>query len=358
MKLPKHTILSLLLGTSTVASASNHFQSDLNTIMQKNGATAASLTIQSPEFKMTYTSGVAKKGDLFEFGSITKSFTAILIVKAINKNILSMNQKISTLFSQFPNWSNVTIFQLLHHTSGIYNITEDQNFLKKAHQGKLTSPFQELQMAYKHSNYFEPGTSYHYTNTGYMLLGIIAEKSYNDSFSNLINNKIFKPLSLTSTIYSINKLTKAEKKHLVVGLNYRGHAIPKKNLSWANSAGAIISTTNDINHYIRSIFTDKLFSKAIRPKLTNIVSKDSGNATNLNKITISSRYYGAGIQLYKDPCLGPVWYHPGGTEGYTSLMMWIPKYELSLAIAINRDLNSHVKAQNLANPILHSLCHK
>src|SRR5450432_2236055 len=111
---------------------------------------------------------------IFQLGSITKQFTSAVILKLQEEKKLSVSDKVSKYFPQYPKGDSITIEQLLTHTSGVYNYTNDQNFManemtKPASREKIMALFKDKPLD------FPPGTGWNYSNSGYSLLGYIIE---------------------------------------------------------------------------------------------------------------------------------------------------------------------------------------
>ncbi len=112
---------------------------------------------------------------IYQLGSVTKQFTSAIILKLQSENKLSVSDKLSKYFPDYPKGDSITIKELLSHTSGIYNYTNDQDFMKN----EITTPKTREQIMALFENKpldFSPGTSWSYSNSGYSMLGYIIEE--------------------------------------------------------------------------------------------------------------------------------------------------------------------------------------
>ena len=115
--------------------------------------------------------------DHFRIASITKTFTATVILQLVNEGKLRLDDPVAKYEPEVPNGGNVTIRELLNMTSGLYSYDEDKGFneTNDAEPGKVLDPKELLAIAFQHQPYFAPGKGYHYSNTNYILLGLSIE---------------------------------------------------------------------------------------------------------------------------------------------------------------------------------------
>lgn len=254
-----------------------------------------------------------KRADLntkYRIASISKVFTAILIFKAIEEGKLKQNTKVSTFFPKIRNAKDITISNLLDHTSGMKNISELKNFqtIKAANLSKE----QLLDVMFKLPSDFPPGFKYSYSNSGYSVLGFILEKIYGKSYDELLAEKITFPLNMTNT--EIGKTIKPENNE---AKSYRFFKDWRKaddaNLSFFFGSADIVSTTGDLNLFFDAIFSGKLVS-----------DKSLVQMKNLNqglKYYVFDEYNGYG--------------HTGSMTGFLSFSLYFPSQKLAISITEN-----------------------
>ncbi|WP_367606765.1 serine hydrolase domain-containing protein [Legionella sp. W05-934-2] len=335
-------------------------QSMVDEYRQANQLGAYTLAISFPDEQAPriYNSGHTSKtnsnpvniGSLFQVGSISKSFVAATILQLQQDNLLSIDDTIGSWLPEYKQWSNITIKQLLNHTSGIYNYTDSTSLKNKYMQ----DPMMELKdreligYAEKESLYFEPGQGWHYSNTGYVLLGLIIEKATGKKVETVIEEQLLNnpQLSLQNSYYVTHIAPQYIQDRMIHGY-YEYSAdnavdVTPLSLSWAKSAGSIVSNSYDITHWIRMVFSGRVFDNESMSDFTEVVSVKSGQL--LAKLTEEDDVgYGLGIQVYQTGLkkVDIVWWHSGGTLGYKSLMVWLPKQRIAITLDENKVIAGH-----------------
>ncbi|MEG0915409.1 MAG: serine hydrolase domain-containing protein [Myroides sp.] len=128
----------------------------------------------------------------YRIGSISKSFTAVLVLKAVENNKLELDTTIDKWFPTIPNADKITVKQLLNHRSGIHNFTDDNDYLNWNTQRKTEKEM--IGIISKGGSDFTPDSKAEYSNSNYVLLTYIVEKAFSESFSELLNKYVVKPV--------------------------------------------------------------------------------------------------------------------------------------------------------------------
>ncbi len=250
----------------------------------------------------------------YRIGSISKTFTAVLTFKAIEKKILNINQSIDKWFPTIPNSKKITIEHLLSHQSGIHNFTNDNNYLTY-HTLRQTEK-DMIKRIEKGGSDFEPGSKTQYSNSNYVLLSYILEKVYNKSYAELLQEYIVKPLGLKNTYISehINVKNNECKSY-----KYVGYWVEEAQTHYtvALGAGAITSTSSDLIK-----FSDALFGgKILTTKSINIMK------------TLKNGY---GMGIFPVPFYKSIGYgHTGSIDGFNSVFTHFPDEKISYALVSN-----------------------
>lgn len=194
---------------------------------------------------------------LFRIGSVTKTYTAVLIMQLIENNKLGLDTKLNQFYPDIPNAAQITIKHLLSHRSGIFNFTDDPDYTSF-----MTMPQTEEQLVSRIQEYqpeFSPGSKHKYSNSNYVLLGFIIESLYGKPLKEVIATNITQPLNLNSTYYG-NSIEIEENE--ASSYRYNGQWIkqPETHMSVPNGAGAIVSTAKDTNQFFTALFGGKLVS--------------------------------------------------------------------------------------------------
>lgn len=250
----------------------------------------------------------------FRIGSITKTFTSVLTFLAIEEGQISLSTTLDTFFPTIENANKITISHLLNHRSGIYNFTNNEDYLEWS--TKKHSREELIQIITKTKNDFEPDTKAEYSNSNYVLLSFIVEDLYKKSYSDLIKEKITIPFDLQNTYMGENA-------HVEKNESYSYEFVkewkkqPETDLSIPMGAGAIVSTTTDLIKFAENLFTGKIISEKSLEQMTTI--KDS---------------YGMGlfqIPFYDKSSFG----HTGGIDAFSSLFGYFPTEKVSFVILSN-----------------------
>lgn len=357
-------------------------QKILNENKLKYNLPAISLSIQLPNSPVeNYVSGsysllenkAITSETLFQIGSITKTFTATILFKLIEQDKINMNDRLEKWLPQYTRWKNRTIRDLLYHTSGFYNYTSGKSFdalLRKNPQKYFT--LKELaDLAYQHSDLSKPGQKYNYTNTDYILLGMIIEKATHQSIQEVFN-AYFNQYRLGNTFYSPSQYPPEVKNRIAHGYNRDGTFkyntdVTFNSLSFTQSAGAMISTPNDLIKWLHALFNGEIISIKSLDQMLKVIH---GNNTQLIDVkdlhpikhTISSNSFtelgtGAGIGLIYFKNNGLFWVHSGGTLGYESLYAYNPCKGIYLALVYSVKPKQQLIFMKIAERILDRLDH-
>src|SRR5947199_3252863 len=170
----------------------------------------AVVLLRTPQGEFTVTYGTTLLGATtpprpdthFRIASNTKTMTAAVIVRHAQAGRLNFDDPVSKYVPGVPNGDKITIAELLKMRSGLYSYDDDPGFwsILDHDSTKVWSPAEVLEIAFKHSPYFPPGTDFHYSNANYALLGLIAEKIDGKPLASCFQDRLFGPLGLKDTL--------------------------------------------------------------------------------------------------------------------------------------------------------------
>lgn len=204
----------------------------------------------------------------FRIGSLTKTFTATVLLQLVDEKKLTLDESIEKFFPDVPNAKNITIRMLGNMTSGLYNYSEPKEFddSMQANPRKKWKPEELINFSVKYGTYFEPGKGWHYSNTNTVMLGLIIEKLTGNSLAAEIKTRIIDKLGMKETDFP----GVAE----ISGFHPEGYGeddskwiyplvdvTEKYDPSWAWAAGAIVSTLGDLKIYLKALTEGTLLSK-------------------------------------------------------------------------------------------------
>lgn len=250
----------------------------------------------------------------FRIGSISKTFTATLVMKAVELGKISLDNSIDAYFPNIQNAKKITVNQLLNHRSGIANFTDANYF------SWFTKPITRLALldTIVHKGVdFEPDTDYAYSNSNYVLLTFMLERVFNQSFAELIDEHIVDPLNLKNTGYGGN-INTAQNEARSYRMNSEWKIETEGDMSIPLGAGGIVSTPTDLCVFAKALFNGQLISK---------------ESLNLMKPAKEGDY---GFALYDIPFndmngLG----HGGNIDAFASNLTYFEEKNISVAVSCN-----------------------
>src|SRR6188768_1337949 len=273
--------------------------------------------------------------DIFELASVSKQFTAMIIMMLKEKGLLNYDDSVSK-YLQIP-YKGMTIRNLLTHTSGLpdYQDIMDKYWDKSKVAGNPDCV--EYLNKYAPPKHFKPGEKYEYSNTGYMLLASIAEKASGKDFIELCRKWIFRKLKMKSTDIRTLEEKKATK-NFAIGHIYveernkyvRADSFPSSNYTiWLGNRkgpGRISSTATDLLKWDKALYTDKLVKQS--------TLRDAFTPMKLNNGSFSD--YGFGWELFNDHVAGKIVQHNGDNPGYkTQIVRLIDKKKTIIVLNNN-----------------------
>lgn len=292
-------------------------------VLEKNNKFMGSVSV-SKNGEIIYTKSIgladvennlkATENTKYRIGSISKTFTSVLIMKAVEANKLNLNQTIYEWFPTIKNAKQITVGNLLNHRSGIHNFTDNEEYLTWNTQPKTEKEMVEI--IAKGGSDFDPGSKAKYSNSNYVLLTYILEKTFAKSYADLLQKYICKPLALKNTYVfgKINTNNKECKSYKYIG-SWKLES--ETDFTIPLGAGAIISTTNDLTKFADALFGGKLLT----PESLELMK------------TIKE---GFGMGLFQIPFYKSIGYgHTGGIDGFTSVYSHFPEDKITFALTSN-----------------------
>jgi len=316
-------------------------------ILLPNSSSPSTFTTGSKVYQ-----GVEKTTDatLFQIGSVTKSYTSAIILTLESEGKLDINDPITRYLPQYaPRWQNITIKQLLNHTSGIYNYTEAGifNSIRKESPRAGFTPQQIVHIALSHRNYFPSGEGFKYSNTNYVIAGMIIEKVTGQPIDQVLNHYLkggFK-LNLPNTYFASGLYTQGLMSRMANGYSTDGENTLFENMSWANTAGGLVSNTQDLLTWWKGLFGGVVLPKKQMDEMMSLVCEKGGSNGHpgCSREHISDdevgRGYGLGVMQtgWGSERVGTAWWHNGTTKGYEAIAMWFPKNNIYITMTIARN---------------------
>lgn len=267
----------------------------------------------------------------YRIGSISKTFTAVLIMKAVEEKKLDLAQHIDKFFPSLTNASAITISHLLGHRSGIHNFTDDENYMNWCYTPK--SEKEMMAFIGKGGSDFQPDSKSEYSNSNYVLLTYILEKTYNMPYAALLKKYITDPVLLKNTYYG-GKIDPSNNEARSYSYDDSWKTAKETDTSIPLGAGGIVSNPIDLIKFSDALFSGKIL-KAESLALMETIQD------------------GHGLGLFKQPFYDKQGFgHRGGIDKFTSVFSYFPSDKTSFALTSNgSNYNNNEVALTVLNAV-------
>jgi D-alanyl-D-alanine carboxypeptidase len=252
----------------------------------------------------------------FRIGSITKMFTAAMILQLVEEGKLKLTDTLDQFYPQVPNARTITVAHLLAHRSGVANARregENANTL-------LIGKDEMLALIAKGKPDFEPGAKFRYSNAGYQLLGLILEKVTGKPYEEALRDRITSKVGLKDTYLATGAIDVKKNEALTymrLGTDWK--SVPETHPSILFSGGGVVSTPGDLAKFAQALFAGKVVSKESLDRMMTIRDGDE---------------MGLGMERYK--FAGKTFYgHAGGADNYGAWLAYLPEEKLAVAYTTN-----------------------
>ncbi|RXF74831.1 class A beta-lactamase-related serine hydrolase [Hansschlegelia zhihuaiae] len=276
--------------------------------------------------------------------SVAKAFSGAAALSLVSRGTLSLDDTIGKHLPELPAaWANVTLRQLLGHTSGIPDYSKSTKFREALEQSLLDAPKpQKLPEFIKGRGLtFTPGSKYRYSNTDNIIVALMVRAAIDNSYNRALKDQVYDPLELTRT--SLPKGA-AMPRPFIHGYDNDPDANPPEDVSelvaagWAWASGGVVSTPAELNRFIRGYVGGRLFDAHTQAEQREVIvdahSEPPGPGQNSA---------GLAIFRYETTC-GTVWGHTGNTLGYTQFAAASGNGRRSVTVSINRQITPDVGA--------------
>ncbi len=348
------TVLLLLTGCSTPAQdvpqalppdVVTETQAEMDALTAGGLPPGMVVWIDAPQYRFEGASGFANLMDdttmlpegAFRIGSITKMFTATVLIQLAEDGVLTLDDPLALwlpeVTEQLPYGDQITLRHLLSHTSGLFNVVEHEAYYADLFAemvidedaGTVTldcvqrDPHDTLaRYVYGKDAQFEPGAQWRYSNTNYMLLGMVIEAAAEMPLAEAYRTRIYEPLGMASTFLDCYEDTVIDVVH---GYTRSGDAMIDvtelhESVGW--SAGGLVSTAPDLIAFARGLFGGALFDD---PESLVAMTTPAPGSSN-----------GLGVMLQED-YMG----HTGGIAGFRSVLNYAPEFDTVVVMLYNYD---------------------
>jgi D-alanyl-D-alanine carboxypeptidase len=271
-------------------------------------------------------------------GSVGKTYVAAVALQLVQEGRLDLDAKVSTYlgdepwFAQVPNHADVTVRQLMNHTSGIVRYEFDERFIADllAQPDRIWRPEEQIAYLFGSEPPFAAGAGWDYSDTNYLILGLIIERLTGETYYAELRRRVLEPLSLANTVPSDRRRIPG----LVQG--YGGPENPfgpaemlvdgvfafNPQFEW--TGGGIASTAADLARWGKALYEGRAFDATLLPVMLDGVPARLG----------PNARYGLGVIIRPTP-LGESWGHSGFFPGYLTELAYFPEYRVAVAVQVN-----------------------
>ena len=265
---------------------------------------------------------------IFRIGSITKQFTAVAILQIMEQGKLDLQDEITKFIPGYPVQGNkITIEHLLTHTSGIKSYTGMPDYGDM--MSRDVTPEEMIDYFKNEPMEFAPGTAFRYNNSGYFLLGYIIEKITGQAYAEYLEENIFRPLGMTSSMYADDRIILRNRAGAYsMGDEGFENAHPVS-MTQPYAAGSILSTVEDLFKWHQAIHAHQLVTKATLDKAFSRYRLTDGKETDYG--------YGWFLGYVQE---SPAIEHGGGIPGFSTMAIYVPGEDVFVAVFANCDCQS------------------
>ena len=283
---------------------------------------------------------------LWQVGSNTKAFTAVILLQLEAEGRLSINDPLSKWLPQYPAWGTVTIKQLLNMTSRIPNYALQPAFVTAIAADPATRFSAARLVSYAAGIPLTP-KGYYYSDTNYILAQMIIERVTHTTYADQLTRRIVIPLRLRSLCYAPYTCPAADATRMPAGYFYMsgappllGKSMPRLAITWTQAAGGIVSSLPDMTTWERALYQGRELPPVQQRQLESLVSETTGKPIRHTTAADPNGYALGVTQLTYKP-IGTVWWYRGGTLGYRFEHLYFPRAGLIIALATNSSVDNN-----------------
>jgi D-alanyl-D-alanine carboxypeptidase len=268
----------------------------------------------------------------FRVGSLTKTFVATVVLQLVGEGRLGLDDPVARRLPGLIALGNrITIRQLLNHTSGLFDYLADPTMPASIAQNSVFTPTELVAIAERHPSLFPPGTGWAYSNTNYIVAGLLIEAVTHHQLTQELQRHIFTPLHLIGTSFPVTTAR-------IGGYHAHGYVpadlvptpdgqpfdVTGLNPTAAWAAGAVISSATDLATFYRALMSGRLLGADLLRELKTTVTEDPADPDHFR--------YGLGVERVQDSC-GVNWGHGGSIFGYQDAAYWNEQTDRTVVVA-------------------------
>ncbi len=308
--------------------AENPFKEEVRTALQQivaSGVPGATIRVSNGPRSWTAAAGVAtvsphtpmKASGRFRAGSVTKELVAVAILQLVDRGLVQLDNTVESLLPGLvPTGERISVRQLLNHTSGLFDYASDPAFLNpETYAQKHFTPKELLHISLSHEPTGPPGEKFSYSNTNYILLGLIVESVTGSRLSEVLQERVIAPAGMGDTFLPVDDghfggpHSSGYYRMAADAAGSPLHELTYLNPSFSWSSYGLVSTTKDLNRFQQALHDGRLISQDLVREMKRGI--DTGNP--------AYPQYGLGLESAHMPCRAEVWGHTGSIPGFNTL---------------------------------------
>jgi len=273
--------------------------------------------------------------DSYRIGSLTKTYVSTAVLQLVAKGRVRLSDPASRhLPGLLAGQPRVTVRQLLNHTSGIFDFNNDPRVLAPYLDGDLGhvwTPGDLVRLALTHAPVARPGAAYHYSNTNYLLLGLLVEAVTGERLGDVLQDRVFSRAHLDATTFNTKRTLPAPAAHGYVVLSGDEPTDITSLYPYPWASGSMVATAPDVAQFYRHLLSGGMLPPRLLAEMRATVdaSAEDGPGT----------AYGLGLERFATPC-GPAWGHGGNFPGYVTYVYSSPSGHRQTVLLVNQDPQS------------------
>lgn len=264
---------------------------------------------------------------VFRLGSLTKQFTAAIVLQLVQEGRISLDDPVSRFFPDYPQpGAAATVRQLLNHTSGIQSYTGIPGWMTEANTSRAYTTAEMIAVFRDRPSPTPPGQVWAYNNSGYVMLGAIIEQVTGKPWHRAVAERITGPLGLRTIGYGVERESLPGMAHGYAGGDAQAGAARRIHMSVPHAAGALVGTAGDLARWSQALHHGRVVSPALYAQMIAPAPLPEGR----------SHPYGMGLAL--DALRGrPAIEHSGGIFGFSTYGTYLPSEDIFVAVLANSD---------------------
>lgn len=345
-------VIVLVLGLSQVGCSVNMTTKDSDAaldhalkelVTMPGGPPGVIAVVQRGKQRKVHTFGIADRknerpmevDDHMRIASVAKAFSGAVALSLVSKGALSLDDTIGERLPKLPDaWSKVTLGQLLNHTSGLPDFSQDPGFQDAVRASPTQAPPPEKLLTYVYNHdpplLFNPGSKYKYSNSDNIAVALMVEAATGKSYEDQLHEQVYGPLGLKRTSLPVGpKLEEPYIHGYDLSERPSGDVSEVVAAGWAGASGGIVSTPADLNTFVRAYVGGDLFDHRMHSQQRKVFEGGGSDPPGPGKNSA-----GLGVFRYETRC-GTVWGHTGNTLGYTQFMAASSDGSRSATVSVN-----------------------